>query len=104
MLDIYYIVMNILETLLSAFLNKEDMQSLAPLIKLLSDNSFDVKKVLQNLNLSAILPILLKLFNSKHQGATVDYAVKGAGLNPITNIADKEIVYALGRYFHQPLG
>ncbi len=103
MRDIYYIVMEILKTLLSTLLGDGKNDNLASVIKLFSDNSFDIKKVLQNLDLSAILPILLKFLSKNTPAPAKSYSVQGYGLNPITNLADKEIVYTLGRYFHEPI-
>ena len=49
---------------------------------------------LKNLNLEKILPVLLDLVNKKDFESSKSY-----NLSPISNLADKEIVYALNKYF-----
>ena len=94
--------MEILQVLLSLLSNNENLKNLLPIINLFKNNSFDLKSVLQNLNLETIAPIIKEFMNGKKNSPT-EKVDTGYGLNPITNIADKEIIYTLGKYFHQPL-
>lgn len=96
--------MEILQVLLSILSKGNGGEFLSGLLKLLQDNSFDIKKVLKNLDLSTVLPFIMSAFsNSTQKNSPTNSVGLGYGLNPITNIADKEIIYTLGRYFHQPL-
>ncbi|MBE5756932.1 MAG: hypothetical protein E7342_03935 [Clostridiales bacterium] len=55
--------------------------------------NFDMKN-LANLNLEKLLPIFLQFLNKK------DFEKpKSSNLSPISNLADKEIIYLLNRYF-----
>ena len=77
--------MNLFE-ILSSFLG-ENFNSIE---NLLNFNINDLK----NLNLEKVLPIILQFINKK------DFEKpKSCNLSPISNLADKEIVYALNKYF-----
>ncbi len=97
--------MEILKTLLSLFIGEKRLESFSPLIDLLSKNSFDLAKTLKNLNLDALAPIIkvfLENFNSNpaQNKTPAEYSAgEISHLNPIANIADKEIVYTLNKYF-----
>ncbi len=96
--------MQILELLLSFFLNNPKLKGFAPLIELLSKNSFDVGKTLKNLNLDAIAPVIKAFMENAQQSGQketpADFSVgESFGLNPIANLADKQIVYNLNKYF-----
>ena len=94
--------MEILQVLLSLLAKAESSGKLEPIINLFKDNSFDLKRVLSNLNLETLLPIFSKLF-SEQKNSPTDSVGRGEGLNPIAKIADKDIVYTLNRYFHEPI-
>ena len=94
--------MEILQILSSLLGQNNNEQLFSTLVKLLTSNFPELKNLLENLNLQALLPILSNLFSQKEKSPTVSVE-QGVGLNPIVNIADKEIVYTLGRYFHEPL-
>lgn len=96
--------MEILQNLLSFFINEYDGGKFKPLFELLKNNSFDIKKALHHLNLDAIAPLIqefLKHGNSdnKNNFSSQTYS-QGVGLNPIAKIADKDIVYTLNQYFY----
>ncbi len=97
--------MEILKLLLSFFLKDDKLKPFSPIVELLSKNSFDIHKTLKNLNLDALAPIVKAFLenasNVREQNKTpTDFSVgEVVGLNPIANIADKEIVYTLNKYF-----
>ncbi len=96
--------MEILKLILSWFVKEKNLEGFAPIIELLSKNSFDVSKTLKNLNLDTIAPIIKSFMEraTKGQNTTpTENSVGGeiVGLNPIAKIADKEIVYTLNRYY-----
>ena len=84
--------------LLKNFLSNDNAQAILPLINLLKNNSFDLKRTLNALTpetLSKILETFLKNGANTQKSYT---APKTNGVAPIANIADSEIVYALNRY------
>ena len=97
--------MEIIKFLLSFFLEEYGGEKLAPVINALKENSFDIKKTLKNLDPEVAAPILKDLlggglkemFNGGDKGFN---AGKTYGLEPISEIADKEIVYTLNKYFY----
>lgn len=105
MLDIYYNVsggiMEILQFLLS-FLFKDASTPLKDVLTKLKDNNFDIIKTLQNIDLSAILPLIEKFMQfSENKNRSENFQERNiVGLNPIAQIADKDIVYSLNKYFY----
>lgn len=93
--------MEILQNLLSFFLNQFNDGKFKPLFELLKNNSFDIKKALGNLNLDAIAPIIQELMKNNNSRPTQTVG-RDYGLNPIAKIADKDIVYTLNQYFYSP--
>lgn len=94
--------MEILQILSSLLGQDNASDTLSAIVNLVANNFPELKKVLENFNLSAILPIISSLFSNKEKSPTSTVG-QGVGLDPIANIADKEIVYTLGKYFHQPI-
>lgn len=97
------IVMEILQFLLSFLTKNLNTSFLAPIFELFKNNNFDLKSVLNNLDVSAIMPVLKEIFSSfnmKSPTQTVGQNVYG--LNPIANVADKDIIYTLNKYLGQP--
>ncbi len=95
--------MDILQ-LLSFLLKDEKIKSIAPILDLLQKNSFNLVETLKNLNLETVAPIIKSFMqnasNSNQKENPTDFSVGNFhGLNPIANIADKDIVYALNKYF-----
>ena len=77
-------------------------ETVLPIINLLRENAFDLKKVVQNLTPEKIIPVVQAFASAK--SATEDTAApfgaeKGGALT-IANVADKEIVYCLNRYLN----
>ena len=90
--------MEILQFLLSYFLKDKGFDKLAPLFELFKANSFDLKKVLQNLNPTVLEP-LFDMFMNIQKKAPPENGGTYCGLSPLSNFADKEIVNALNNYF-----
>ena len=94
-------VMEILQFLLSFFLNNFKGGSLSPIFNLLKENSFDIKKLVQNLNPEVLAPIIKSFMElNKNEKSPTEFVGQGEGLKPIATIADKDIVYTLNRYFY----
>lgn len=92
--------MEILQFLLSFFSQELNGGKFAPLFELFRDNSFDLKKIIKNLNPEIIAPLVQEFMNfSKNNNPTATVG-QTVGLSPIANIADKEIVYSLNKYFN----
>ena len=95
----------ILELLLSFFLSNDKLKGFSPILELLSKNNFDLSAMLKNLNLEAIAPLITAFMQSRDENSSkkqtpAEFSTgEVAHLNPIANIADKEIVYILNRYF-----
>ncbi len=97
--------MEILKFLLSFFLEEYGGEKLMPIFNALKENSFDIKKTLQNINPETAAPILKSLFDGGFKGVFGNAEKssptgKTYGLEPISEIADKEIVYTLNKYFY----
>ena len=94
--------MEILQVLLSLFLNGEKGGAFAPVIKTLANNSFDLKKTLIILTPEEIEPIINEFVKFSNKKSPTSGYSPSVGLDPIALIADKEIVYTLNKYFHEP--
>ncbi len=88
--------MEILQFLLSEFLKNGQNESLKPLFELLKDNSFDIKKVIKNLSPEIIAPFIQNFTGQNKSRAN---ARQFNAISPIANIADRDIVYSLNKYF-----
>ena len=93
--------MEILQNILSFFLKEYGGEKLAPILKLLSENSFNIKNLLNNLNIEEILPIFNEFINSAKKNNPTESVGYKNGLKPIAFVADKDIVYSLNQYFYQ---
>lgn len=91
--------MDILNFLLDTI--EKNANVLAPAFKILSENSFDIKKVFDKLTPEDILRIYKDVSDNAQKNAP--YAEKTYGVAPISDIADKEIVYALNKYVNSEL-
>ena len=95
--------MEILQNLLSIFLNSENGRTFAPLLKLLIDNQFDLLKTIKCLDSEKLRPLIQALYKGFSQkSATKNPTENSAGcscyLNPIVDFADQEIVRSLNKY------
>ena len=89
--------MEILQFLTAFFQNNQNLKLIAPIIEILRNNHFDIKKALSSLTPEMIKPIIEQfsvVMNSAPQG----FNERSQGLTPISNIADKDIVYCLNKY------
>ncbi len=92
--------MEILQFLTAFFQNNQNLKLIIPIINVLRENNFDIKRALSSLTPEMIKPIIEQfsvVMNSTPQG----FNQKSQGLTPISNIADKDIVYSLNRYLSQ---
>ena len=92
--------MDLEQLLATLFGNDKFITALSPIIEHLRQNSFDIKKTLASLNPEMLRPIV-KEFMSNMNNRPTTFVERDAGLVPISNIADKDIVYALNRYLGQ---
>ncbi|MBE7062069.1 MAG: hypothetical protein E7382_05985 [Clostridiales bacterium] len=79
------------------------MEILQTLISLLSNGingnaNSPVTDFLKNVDLSQLAPLINGLFSRQEKSPT-DSVGHGEHLNPIANIADKDIVYTLNKYY-----
>ncbi len=76
-----------------------NLQAILPVINLLRENAFDLKRVMANLSPETLAPII-KAFteNGETVSTPVSFTAEPVGVTPIANVADKEIVYILNRY------
>ena len=94
--------MEILQVLLSLLLNGKNFESFAPILNAFKENDFDLKKVLESIDLKSLMPFITSFLNDKKQSPNVSVG-QGFGLSPIAKIADKEIIYSLNQYFHEKI-
>lgn len=94
--------MDLLQIIISFLNNLNSNSDLSPLFDLFKNNSFDLKKILSNLSLESVAPIIKEFLHNFNQeknptGCSVGQEFK---LEPIAFIADKDVVYTLNRYFN----
>ena len=92
--------MEILQFLMTFFQNNQNLKIIAPIIEILKNNNFDIKKALSSLTPEMIKPII-EQFSVAINSAPQGFNEKSQGLTPISNIADKDIVYSLNKYLSQ---
>ena len=91
--------MEILRFLLSFFLNEKDNDlSLNKIIESLSQNS-NWLDIIKNLNLESLKPILENFLSFNKNERPPQWDRRSYGLEPVSLIADKDIIYALNLYF-----
>ena len=93
--------MEILQFLISLLKDNQSLQTFMPIIEQLRQNNFDLKSFLSSLNPQTIRPIiqgLMQFMQTKNPTQTVglEYA-----LSPISDIADRDIIYSLNKYLSQ---
>ena len=89
--------MDLLQFITSLLGNDNMVKLLSPIIELLRQNSFDIKKVLASLDPEMLKPIIEEFIKSINN-RPAQSAERIDGLQPISNIADRDIVFALNRY------
>lgn len=96
--------MEILQFLLSYFLNNSNLDALNPIIETLKQNDFDVKKVISSLNPQTIIPILNSFMQSLGQNKNPSPSFcEEEGLVPLNDFADIQIIDCLNSYFSRDL-
>ena len=93
--------MEILQFLISLLKDNQSLQAFMPIIDNLRQNNFDLKSFLSSLNPETIRPLiqgLMQFMQTKNptQAVGLEYA-----LSPISDIADKDIIYSLNKYLSQ---
>lgn len=92
--------MELLQFLLDFFIKELGGEKLAPVFNALKDGSADLSKLLNPEVISAFMPIISAFFNGQNKTPT-DYTVgEDFKLSPIAQIADRDIVYTLNKYFN----
>ncbi len=93
--------MELLQILTSFFLNGKNADAFKSVYKLFEQNSFDIKKVLSSLTPDMLAPIVKEFMSTFKNNTPTEKSVGGDyRLAPIANIADKDIIYTLNRYFN----
>lgn len=92
--------MEILRFLISFFLKEYGGEKFAPLLNELSKNNFDLKSLLNNVNLESLAPLLSAFMKNTTKNRPTESAERNYSLAPIAGIADKDIVYTLNKYFY----
>ena len=83
------------------YITKGNGDKFKPILKLLSENSFDIKKVLSNLNLTTLAPILMDILaDNKNPPTTEEIVEEENHLTTIESFADEEIVFRLNNYLN----
>lgn len=82
--------------ILKNFVSENNLSALLPILKLLGENSFDIKKTLGGITPETLIKLSGELL--KENPPKTAYKTEKIGVSPIANIADKDIVYTLNRY------
>lgn len=95
--------MEILRYITDFLLKAYGKEDLAPIIKALENNNFDIKKTVSGLNPDTVIPVLKTVFssfaqNQNQSAAENPFSRESFGTAPLSGIADNEIVYRLNRY------
>ncbi|MBQ9735003.1 MAG: hypothetical protein IJV95_03990 [Clostridia bacterium] len=84
--------------------NNQNLGVLAPILNALKENSFDIKKTLSSINPEILAPLIKQFFeNAQNNNPTDTVGQFYYGLEPIKNVADKDIVYTLNKYLGEPI-
>ena len=98
------VAMELLQILLNLLVNNQNLGALAPVFNALKENSFDLKKTLSSIKPEVFAPILKQFFeNAQNKSPTDSVGQVYHGLEPIKNIADKDVVYTLNNYLGEPI-
>ena len=89
--------MEILQFLISLLKDNESMQKFAPIIQVLQQNNFDLKSVFSSLNPQVLAPFLQQFMQYMQKESPTDFVGQNA-LSPISDIADKDIIFSLNKY------
>lgn len=78
-------------------MSNNNLSALVPVINLLRENSFDIKKTVSGITPETLIKLGGELLKNGAPEPTFHETEKN-GVSPIANIADKDIVYILNRY------
>ena len=92
--------MEILQFISSLFSDDKIVKLFTPIIELLRQNSFDIKKALATIDPEMLKPIIQE-FIKNINNRPAPCAERIDGLKPISNIADKDIIYTLNKHLSQ---
>lgn len=87
--------MEIIKKILENYLGNDAIGKILPLFNLFKENSFDIKSVIKNIKPEDIEPIVSLFSQIKNPSDNSEGLV---GIAPISNIADKDIVFTLNKY------
>ena len=92
--------MEILQFLLSFFIEEYGAEGLSRLLKSAAENGLDIKSIFPSLNANDISDALNSLFNNNAYGNKKDGRNNTPvyGVTPLKNIADKELLTRLENY------
>ena len=82
--------------ILKKLLSDNNLSALLPFIKLLGENSFDIKKAIGSITPETLMNLGGEFL--KNNVPESSFKAEKNGVSPIANIADKDIVYILNRY------
>ena len=89
--------MELLQIFSTLFGDNKFVNLISPIIELLRQNSFDIKKALESADPEMLKPIVEE-FIKNINNRPAQSAERVDGLMPISNIADKDIVFALNKF------
>ncbi len=89
--------MNLLQILNYFFKDKQTSKLILELISNIFGNNFNMGALLNNLNLDKLFEVIENF--SKKEKSPLDNTQKQFLLSPISDFADKEIIYSLNKYF-----
>lgn len=87
-------------SLIKNFLSDKNTQAILPLINLLRENSFDLKRTINSLSPETLSPILETFIQNGGNNQNFYADTTANGVTAIANVADSEIVYALNKYLN----
>lgn len=93
--------MELLRILADFLENNKNMQVWLPVLQLLKDNSFDLRRALASLTPQKLAPIIRAVLASANVNSGQNKKkddVPFYGTSPIVRIADKDVIYALNHY------
>lgn len=97
------VVMELLQFILTFLSKNFNLDVLAPFFELAKNGNFSFENIVKNLDFNKLAPVINAIFSSLNkQSPTETVGHNFYGLNPIANLADKEIVYTLNKFLSQP--
>ncbi len=91
--------MEILQFLINYLAKSKALDGIMPIFNLLKNNSFDLKRVLSSIKPENVVQLLEALLNNNAKKSPPKNEEPFYQLKPISNLADKQIVYTLNKYF-----